>query len=154
MPLRDTARLWHQKTESQVAEALKTQVDGLSTQEASTRLLQFGPNELFGNSGPSAWKVFLANLFNAMNFILFVALVFSAAVLYDWVEVGILAFVIVTNTGIGFIQEYRSEKTMEALKKMSSPIAKVKRNGNVDIIVCGDVVPGTNNTKDLIREPL
>jgi magnesium-transporting ATPase (P-type) len=90
-----------------------------------------------------------------MNFILFIALVFSAAVLQDWVEVGILAFVIVTNTGIGFVQEYRSEKTMEALKKMSSPIAKVKRNGNVDIIVCGDVVPGTFNSPLvlLVRSP-
>ena len=135
---------WHQKNADLIAQELKSSPQtGLTATEAATRLAIHGPNELFGNSGPSAFKVFIANLINPMNFILFVALVFSAAVLQDWAEVGILAAVIATNTAIGFQQEFRSEKTMEALKKLSSPIAKVKRDGNVGIIVCGDVVPGT-----------
>jgi magnesium-transporting ATPase (P-type) len=138
----EAKRDWHQMAVTDVTTRLNTSLQGLTTEEAKQRLLQYGPNELFGNAGISPLKLLVANLFNAMNFIIFIAVVFSGAVLYDWIKVGILVFVIILNTGIGFVQEFRSEKTMEALKKMSSPIAKVKRNDNVDIIVCGDVVPG------------
>ena len=142
VPLNDST-LWHQKLVEKVAEELDVDVSkGLSKEEANKRLIVHGTNELFGNGGISIFKLFLANFFNAMNFILIVALIFSAAVLYDWVEVGILGFVVITNTFVGFYQEYQSEQTMEALRKMSSPTARVRRDGELDLIPCPDVVPG------------
>ena len=133
---------WHQKEFNQVINELSTSLNGLETKEAEERLRTHGPNQLFGNSGPSALKILLTNLFNFMNFILTVALIVSAVVIQDWPEVGILAFVVISNTGVGFYQEFKSEKLMDALKKLSSPIAKVKRNNQIDIIACDTVVPG------------
>lgn len=127
------------------AEVLKEfQVDdrtGLNEIQAEERLLKYGTNELEGNSGPSLWKVLLENTFNSMNLILFIALIVSASVL-DWIKFTVLLFVIITNSGIGFIQEYKSEKTMDALRKLSSPTAYVLRDKNWIHIAAKDVVPG------------
>ena len=120
-------------------------VAGLPAAQAVERLTTYGPNELFATSSLSWVQVFISNLLNPMNFILMVGLVI-AAVFRDWPDVAVLGIVIVTNTLIGFKQEYSSEKTIEALKKLSSPVAKVKRDGLVDIIACPNVVPGKEGT--------
>jgi len=114
---------------------------GLSQDEANERLQRVGANELYGSSGTSTLKVFLSNLFNSMNIVLLIALIVSLSV-QDWVEGIVLAVVIITNTGIGFFQEFKSEKTMEALKKMSSPTARVLRNHEINVVACREVVPG------------
>jgi len=114
---------------------------GLTQDEANERLQRVGANELYGSSGTSTMKVFLSNLFNSMNIVLLIALIVSLCV-QDWVEGIVLAVVICTNTGIGFFQEFKSEKTMEALKKMSSPTARVLRNHEINVVPCREVVPG------------
>lgn len=60
----------------------------------------------------------------------------------DWIEFGVIFFVIITNTTIGFSQEYRAEKTMDALRRMASPTARVMRETIVEHIAARDVVPG------------
>ncbi|ORX35845.1 calcium ATPase [Piromyces finnis] len=102
---------------------------GLTQDEATERLQRVGANELY------------VTYSNSMNIVLLIALIVSCCV-QDWVEAIVLAVVIVTNTGIGFFQEFKSEKTMEALKKMSSPTARVLRNHEVNVIPCREVVPG------------
>lgn len=137
-----TATTWHDLPAEECIKTLKVNYDtGISAAEAAERLASYGPNELFVASSLSWIQVLISNLLNPMNFILMVALVI-AAVFQDYPDVGVLAIVIVTNTLIGFKQEYSSEKTIEALKKLSSPVAKVKRDGIVDIIACPSVVPG------------
>jgi magnesium-transporting ATPase (P-type) len=137
-----TNHTWHDKSAIDCIENLKTNIDkGLSAIEVGERLEIYGPNELFAASSLSWVQVLISNLFNPMNFILMAGLVISS-VFNDWPDVGVLAVVIITNTLIGFKQEYSSEKTIEALKKLSSPVAKVKRDGIVDIIACPTVVPG------------
>jgi magnesium-transporting ATPase (P-type) len=137
-----TNKTWHDVPSEECIKLLKSNYStGLSAAEATERLTTYGPNELFAASSLSWIKVLISNLLNPMNFILLVALIISC-VFKDWPDVGVLAIVIFTNTLIGFKQEYSSEKTIEALKKLSSPVAKVKRDGIVDIISCPNVVPG------------
>ncbi|KAI9188117.1 hypothetical protein H9P43_002508 [Blastocladiella emersonii ATCC 22665] len=114
---------------------------GLTAAEASRRLAAYGPNSLGDEQTTSALKVFLANLINPMNGVLGIALLISL-IAKDWVEGIVLVVVIVTNTGLGFRQEYKSEKTMEALRQLCSPTATVIRDGVQQIIPAGDIVPG------------
>ena len=114
---------------------------GLNETQAGERFLKYGPNELGGNTGPSIWKVLFSNTFNSMNLIILIALIVSVSVL-DWIKFTVLLFVIITNSGIGFIQEYKSEKTMDALRKLSSPTAFVLRNKDWIHIIAKEVVPG------------
>jgi potassium/sodium efflux P-type ATPase len=76
-----------------------------------------------------------------MNVILGAALVVSIVVV-DWIKVSVLVLVIVSNSGIGFAQEYKSEKTMDALRNMSAPNARVLRNGEYELVPAKDIVPG------------
>jgi magnesium-transporting ATPase (P-type) len=76
-----------------------------------------------------------------MNVVLFTALGASFG-LQEWVKGGVLLFVIFTNTFIGFFQEYRAEKTMDALRKLASPTARVMRDGNIEVIPAWALVPG------------
>ncbi|KAJ3105203.1 hypothetical protein HDU97_008357 [Phlyctochytrium planicorne] len=115
--------------------------NGLGSTAAETSLQKYGPNELFGDAGISVWKVLFANTVNSMNAVLVTALIVGLAV-QDWIKAGVLLLVIVTNSGIGFWQEFKSEKTMDALRKMSSPTARVLRNHDWQIISSSEVVPG------------
>eukprot|EP01137_Pigoraptor_chileana_P000456 Opistho-2@36690 len=76
-----------------------------------------------------------------MNFILLIAFGVSVGV-GDYAEATVVAIVIVTNTIIGFFQEYRSERTMEALRKLSSPTARILRDGELAIDLAPEIVPG------------
>lgn len=137
-----TNKTWHDITKEECIKLINVDyLTGLSAAQAAERIAIYGPNELFANSSLSWVQVLISNLLNPMNFILLVGLIISC-VFKDWPDAGVLGIVIVTNTLIGFKQEYSSEKTIEALKKLSSPVAKVKRDGIVDIISCPTVVPG------------
>lgn len=117
---------------------------GLTTEEAARRLAENGPNELRGGSGVNFWKILIKNVLNAMNFVLAAAVALSA-VAGDIVECIVVAVIIVANTAISVAQEYRSEQTLDALRRMSSPIAHVLRDGEErDVpavqVVVGDII--------------
>ena len=117
---------------------------GLSSSEAADRLARYGPNELKASGSAHFLKLLLRNAFNPMNFVLAAAVALSA-VAGDFIESIVVAVIIVGNTGISVYQEYSSEKTLEALRRMSSPIAHVLRDGEeIDLaathVVLGDVV--------------
>ncbi|KAI9028526.1 Na P-type ATPase [Hyaloraphidium curvatum] len=114
---------------------------GLEHAEAEKRTEQWGHNELFGDSGPSLLKILVGNIVNAMNLVLTIAMIFSFVV-KDYPVAVSLIIVMVINSAVGFYQEYRGEKTMEALKSMSSPTARVMRHREVDSIPTSHVVPG------------
>jgi uncharacterized protein YggT (Ycf19 family) len=114
---------------------------GLTNKEAAARLAKFGTNELNAGEKVNPWKILAGNVFNSMNGILALALLFSA-IAKDIIEAVVVSIVIVTNTYIGFRQEYSSEKTMEALRKMSSPTARVIRESDLSVGLTTEVVPG------------
>ncbi|KAG2377563.1 hypothetical protein C9374_009079 [Naegleria lovaniensis] len=101
---------------------------GLSTTQAQERIQLFGRNELKSQGGINLWKLLAFHLFTFMNLILAVAMVISFAVT-EWVDGGVVAFIIVLNIIIGVLQEYRSEKSMQKLKRMQHTFTKVVRSG-------------------------
>jgi len=133
---------FHADNYESVAQALKTDIhNGLSKEEARNRFLVQGPNDLSGSSGPSIWKILFSNIANPMNVVLGFALILSA-VSQDVAEVVVIAFVIITNSYVGFKQEAKSEKTMDTLRKLASPTARVVRHDALKIIPATELVPG------------
>lgn len=130
-----------------IAAKLETSLEnGLTSDEVARRKGIYGPNRLNQKSGPSFFKILFHHLFNFMSFVLFAAFVLAMVTL-QYIDGGVIAFIIVINTVIGVSQEWKSQKTMEALKKMSSPTSRVIRDGQEgavqipsDELVPGDIV--------------
>jgi magnesium-transporting ATPase (P-type) len=89
---------------------------GLSTEEAVRRRQVFGPNQLKGRKPVHPVVLFLKHLINVMTVILFIALGLSLAV-HEFIEASVIAFVIILNAVVGFVQEYGSEKTMQVRRQ-------------------------------------
>lgn len=116
--------------------------NGLLSEVVHGRLAQYGPNLLQSGTGVKWWKLLLAQIFNAFMVVLGAALILSLVV-KDWVEAGCILAVIILNTVIGFIQEFKAEKTMESLRSLASPTATVVRDqGHEQFIAARDLVPG------------
>ncbi|KAG0624727.1 hypothetical protein M758_3G269600 [Ceratodon purpureus] len=132
----------HGRSFEEVCKALGTNLDsGISEARATELLKKHGRNELKGQAGVNPWKILLGQVANGLTAVLIIAMIVSFAV-QDYAEGGVLVLVIAFNTAVGFIQEYRAEKTMDALRKMASPSAKVIREGAQHRISSGDAVPG------------
>ena len=114
---------------------------GLSAEEARGRLEQYGPNELEERSGRSPWAIIWEQFTSAMIVILIVAAV-ASALLGDYEDSIAIAVIVVLNAALGFGQEYRAERAMDALKRLSAPIVKVRRNGHVREVSARELVPG------------
>ena len=114
---------------------------GLGTSEAAKRLEKHGANELTERAGRSRLAIVREQLFNVMTFILLAAAVLSV-VLGDWVEAVVILAIVVLNAILGYTQEYRAEQSMAALKRMSVPTVRVRREGVVQEISSRDLVPG------------
>jgi Ca2+-transporting ATPase len=131
----------------QVKQALNTRLEsGLSVAEAKERLAQFGPNQLLAKKGITPLDIFLGQFKDFIIWILIVAALVSGF-LQEWVDALAIIAIVILNAVLGFIQEYRAEKSLAALKKLSSPASKVIREGRHSVIpslelVCGDLKPG------------
>lgn len=132
----------HGRSVEDVCAALGSNLElGLTEARASALLKQHGRNELKGQAGVNPWKILLRQVANGLTAVLVIAMIVSFAVT-DYAEGGVLVVVIAFNTVVGFYQEYRAEKTMDALRKMASPSAKVIREGGQHRVSSGDAVPG------------
>jgi Ca2+-transporting ATPase len=131
----------HNLEVSEVLASLDSKPDGLSQEEAQHRLAQFGHNELAAGEKISPWKIFLEQFKNFLIIILLVAVVLSA-IMGEVADAVVIFAIILFAAGLGFIQEYRAEKAMEALKKMAAPLASVLRNGKEVEIPSRELVPG------------
>ena len=121
--------------------ALNARMDGLSSEEAQKRLQEFGPNELKKEKRKSPIKLFFEQFTNILIIILLVATVLSFAVGEAYDAIVIIAIVVACAV-LGFTQEYKAEKALEALKKMTAPTALVLRDGRELQLETRDVVPG------------
>lgn len=133
---------WYRlKSEEVMAQTKSSLEQGLSSSEAATRFAQSGPNELVdkGNKGPL--KILLEQLTGIMVIILLVSAVISIF-LGDMEDAIAIMAIVILNTILGFTQEYRAEKAMEALKKMAVPHVKVRRDGHLSEISARELVPG------------
>ena len=131
----------HNRPAEEVLANLRTTREGLSAAEAAARLAAHGPNELQETISRPAWKMLLAQFIEPMILILVAAAVL-AFFLHDLTEgFAILAIVILFGI-LGFIQEYRAEKAMAALKQMSCPVVRVRRAGALLEIPARELVAG------------
>ena len=132
---------WHDMKVDEVLQALDSGTEGLSVEEAQKRLLKYGPNELKKKKGKSPIRLFFEQFKDILIIILLIATVLSFAIgeLYDAV---VIIAIVVAVAVLGFTQEYRAEKALEALKKMTAPTALVLRGGEEIQIETQDVVPG------------
>lgn len=134
-------RNWWNKKASEVIAFFKSSPEGLSQDEAKRRLAQFGPNELAEKEKISPWTIFLEQFKSVLIIILLSAIVLSAVV-GDVKESVIIAVIVLFACGLGFIQEYRAERAMEALKRMAAPTASIIRGGRETEIPAREIVPG------------
>ncbi len=136
---------WHVVDAQKAISQLKTDPQqGLSTVEAAYRLQQYGPNTL-QTTRRTAWYIVLARQFvDWLIFILLVAAVFALA-LGEVVDAVTILLIVVFNGALGFAQEWKAERAIEALQRMLSPRCNVVRNGqeqtiDAELLVPGDVV--------------
>jgi Ca2+-transporting ATPase len=120
---------------------LKVSNNGLTTQDAKTRLAQYGPNSLKKEKGISAWKILAGQFTDILMVILLIATALSIAV-GEVTDAIIILLIVFASAGLGFSQEYRSEKAVEALKKMTAPTASVLRDGKEVRLPAEELVPG------------
>jgi len=114
---------------------------GLSTTEAAERLRRFGPNQIHETVRRSPWQMFLGQFTDFMILVLLVAAVISGFIGEAADTIAILVIVLL-NAVIGFVQEYRAERAMAALKKLAASSARVLRDGVVAEIPATQLVPG------------
>ncbi len=114
---------------------------GLESGEAAARLAQYGPNELKAEAGVSAWGILRAQFTNVLIVILLVATALSAA-LGHVVEAVAITVIVVFAVSLGFVQEFRAERAIEALRRMTAPTARVLRGGAESAVPAREVVPG------------
>ncbi len=140
--------MWHTKNIKETAKELRTNIKtGLSEEDVKIRQEEFGKNKIEESKKVSLLVKFLAQFKDFMIIILILAAGISALVSYfegtgDYFDSVIIISIVIFNGIIGLIQENRAEKSIEALKKMSAPIAKVRRNGKVFTVNGEDIVPG------------
>ena len=139
-------RIWHNLSVSEVIESLNSGIQGLTREEAGRRLAQFGPNELAEKEKTPPWVLFLEQFKNFLIIILLVAAAVSGVLALTgegdiWDPI-LIVIIVLFAAGLGFVQEYRSEKALEALKQMTASTATVIRNGEEEEIPARDLVPG------------
>ena len=143
--------MWYTMDINKVKRDLKTNIQlGLTNKEAKKRLEENGPNKLEDKKNESLIMRFFKQFNDFMIIILIIASIISALVSKiegsnDYIDSIIIIVIVVFNAILGLIQENKAEKSLEALKNMSSPIAKVKRDGKImnvknEEVVIGDIV--------------
>ena len=127
------SRPWQAEPLSDVLLELDSSLEGLSELEAARRLAALGPNELNAKPPRTLAQMAREQLTDPMILILLVAAVLSA-LLQEWAEAGIIFAIVVVNAVIGIVQERKAQSSLEALRSMSAPEARVVRDG-VEMVV-------------------
>lgn len=134
-------RKWHQQEVNDIFDFLSTSPEGLAHDEAKRRLEENGPNDLMEKSKKPAWVLFLSQFKGFMILVLIAAAIVSG-VIGEITDAIIILVIVILNAIVGFIQEYRAEKAMEALKKMATHNSQVIRNNKPIVISSSEIVPG------------
>ncbi|WP_285024999.1 cation-translocating P-type ATPase [Lactobacillus johnsonii] len=131
----------YSQTKDELLSNLETSSAGLSEPEVDRRLKKYGYNVLNKKSPKSILNMLKEQIFDPMILILLGAATFSA-LLNEWVEAGVIFFIVIINSIIGIIQEKKAQASLAALKTMSAPTATVIRNGSEEIVSASELVVG------------
>lgn len=132
---------WHQKDISKVFEELNSSQQGLSLEEARKRLSEYGPNSLVEKKKKTPLAMFFDQFKDFMILVLIAAAIISGAI-GEMTDTIAIVIIVILNAVIGFVQEYRAEKAMAALRKMAAPDAVAVRSGKIVNIPASELVPG------------
>jgi len=139
---------WHCATVEESFSNVSSAPVGLSEEEAAARSRQFGPNELTARKRTSPLRIFL-NQFKSVIVVVLIAAAFVSLALGlinntsdELLDAAVIVVIVVINALLGFFQEYRAERTLQALKQMAAPKATVVRAGRERQINTREVVPG------------
>jgi Ca2+-transporting ATPase len=132
---------WHQRDIKETIELLKSSSDGLSSAEADKRLQTYGPNELKEAKKRTLFMMFLDQFLDFMIIVLIAAAIVSGFI-GELVDTLAIIVIVILNAVVGFIQEYRAEKAMKALKQMAAPSAVAIRDTKPLTIPASELVPG------------
>ncbi|MEA4888766.1 MAG: cation-translocating P-type ATPase [Clostridiaceae bacterium] len=136
------AKAIYEETKEQIITQLDVDPQkGLTSEEAGRRLIQYGSNVLREKKRQSWFSKLLNQFKDTMVLILIAACVLSAF-FQEWVDALVILAIVIINAVLGLIQEGRAERAIEALQKMTSPQARVLRNGQQQAIPAADLVPG------------
>ncbi|MBI2186072.1 MAG: cation-translocating P-type ATPase [Acidobacteria bacterium] len=133
--------IWHTRSVEQTCGALGTGPHGLTAEEAGRRLLAHGPNELQAATRESPWRIFLAQFENVLILILLGG-TFVSGFLGHTLEAIVITIIVLFAVLLGFIQEHRAGRALEALKRMAAPVAHVIRDGEELVAPARELVPG------------
>ncbi|WP_003541582.1 calcium-transporting P-type ATPase, PMR1-type [Desulfotomaculum nigrificans] len=133
---------WFAMRRQEVLDKLGTSAEkGLDEQEARQRIEQFGLNKLVSSRRTPPWKMFLDQLKDFMVLVLIAATIVSG-LLGEWADAITIMIIVLINAILGFVQEFRAEKSMEALKALTAPEARVIRGGIERKLPAAELVPG------------
>ncbi len=132
---------WYSLTAEEVLKQIGSTPDGLDDSAVKQKLEEHGKNELKAKKKVSPLVIFIRQFLDVMILVLVVAAVISVFI-GEVSDTIVIVVIIVLNAIIGFIQEYRAEKAIEALKKMAAPSSQVIRNGNITEVPAVELVPG------------
>ncbi len=136
------AASWHGMTVEAVERQLQTTLEGgLSGEEVSLRRARYGPNSIREARQKSPWRIFAAQFADFMILVLLAAAVI-AGFLGEPADTVAIVVIVVLNAAIGFVQEYRAENAMAALRKMAAHQARAVRNGEPATVPAAELVPG------------
>ncbi|QDT29401.1 Calcium-transporting ATPase 1 [Gimesia panareensis] len=132
---------WYQLDIETIADRLQSPEQGLTHTEVETRRAEVGLNELVEKQRKSVWMMFLDQFKDFMILVLIAAAVISG-IIGEPADTIAITVIVLLNAILGFVQEYRAEKAMAALKKMAAPSANVIREDNVETVPVSQLVPG------------
>jgi P-type Ca2+ transporter type 2C len=132
---------WWQFETEEVLKKSGSSMAGLTTESAKARMAEIGPNELLEKKRKPTWKIFL-NQFKDFMIVVLLAAAIVAGIAGDLTDTIIIVVIVILNAIVGFVQENKAEKAMEALKKISALKARVRRDGKLVTLDSVELVPG------------
>ncbi len=132
---------WHTMPVADCLEGLGTSQSGLSLEEVEARRREFGPNQLAEGVKVSLLTVFL-NQFRDFMIIVLLAATLISGLLGEYTDAITIIAIVFLNGILGFVQEVKAERSLAALKELTAPTARVRRNGKVELIAARDLIPG------------
>jgi Ca2+-transporting ATPase len=134
---------WHLLSNQKIFETLQTDpLIGLNQAQAEERLKKHGLNQIEGKRRASPLLLFLSQFNDFLIWVLLAAAIISGFILKELIDAVAIGIILLLNAVLGFVQEYKAEKALEALKKMAAPEAKVIREGREVAIPARELVPG------------
>ena len=130
---------WHSKVKEEIFSELKTSEKGLTGKEAERRLEEFGVNEISKKKKTPQLFIFLKQFNSPLIYLLFMAMIISF-IFHHLVDAYVILAIVLINATIGFVQERKAEKAIDALKKLIVSYAVVFRDGKITKVLSSDLV--------------